>query len=264
MVLMFNKTLMGVVVISMCCSLALAAESGFKVSGGLDFGVVEELVVENPDGSDFIDSGTLSFIPNLTVSKQFTEELSVSLRFSAAVGLSDDDADYNDCRGCGTVRADASFLEIKLGGLCDYKFEINEKFSVTAIAGLSWQSLQVDVDPDFYVDSEYKSSMLVLDVGAKAALQLNQGFALTGQVMLGLPVVGSSEKDIASGDADLDGGFIYEVGGGLEYVLADKLVLYAGLAYRTEKANWDTETSGPDIESQLTRFSVRVGASFSF
>jgi long-subunit fatty acid transport protein len=259
---MLKKTLMGFAAMAMCCSLASAAEGDLKVSGGLDIGVIEELVVD-VDGTEMIDTSTLSFIPNVTVSKQFTEELSVSVGFSAVIGLEDDSADVVD----GAAEFDASVLELKFGGLCSYTFKINEEFSVTPVAGLSWKSYDLESnDPDSSFKMEFNTSLLVLDFGAKADFKLNDDFTLTGQLMLGLPVVGSGELKVmgTTEDGDLDGGFFYEIGGGVEYKLQDNLLLYAGLAYRVEDVDWDFDDWDAEAETEVTRLSLRLGATFTF
>jgi long-subunit fatty acid transport protein len=258
---MLKKMFLGFAAIAMCCSLASAAEGDLKVSGGLDIGVIEELVVEI-SSFEIVDTSALSFIPNVTVSKQFTEELSVSVGFSAVIGLEDDSADVFG----GSETADASVMELKFGGLCEYTFKVNEDFSVTPVAGLSWGSLDLDIEEQGGPGkAEFSTSMLVLDFGAKAAFKLDDDFTLTGQLMLGLPVVGSAElKDGGTIDADVDGGFVYEIGGGVEYKLDDKLLLYAGLAYRVENVDLDWETGVPDGESELTRLSLKLGATFTF
>jgi long-subunit fatty acid transport protein len=258
---MLKKTLMGFAAIAMCCSLASAAEGDFKVSGGLDIGVIEDMVL-SLDGDEVLDTSTLSFIPNVTVSKQFTEELCVSVGFSAVIGLEDDGADLDS----GRETVDASVMELKFGGLCEYTFKVNEEFSVTPVAGLSWASNDLDIE--LQVGSgkaEFNTSVLYLDLGAKAAFKLNEEFNITGQLMLGLPIVGSAEfKDGGTMDLDLDGGFIYEIGGGVEWKLQDNLVLYAGLAYRAEDVDWEFDDFGIDAETELTRLSLRLGATFTF
>jgi opacity protein-like surface antigen len=255
---MLKKLFLGFAAMAMCCSLASAAEGDLKVSGGLDIGVIEDLVV-SVDGFDILDSSTLSFVPNVTVSKQFTEELSVSVGFSAVIGLEDDGTEILE----GADEGAGSLLQLQFGALCGYTFKVNEEFEVTPVAGLSYQSLSLDVDPDSFSDTEYTSSLLVLDLGAKAAFKLNDDFTLTGQLMLGLPVAGSAEfVDGPDVDADLDGGFIYEVGGGVEYKLDDNLLLYAGLLYRAENVDFDWD--GVDGETELTRLSLKLGATFTF
>jgi long-subunit fatty acid transport protein len=258
---MLKKMFLGFAAIAMCCSLASAAEGDLKVSGGLDIGVIEDLVLEF-DGDEILDTSTLSFIPNVTVSKQFTEELCVSVGFSAVIGLEDDGADIDG--GADTV--DASVMELKFGGLCEYTFKVNEEFSVTPVAGLSWKSQDLEIEEQGGPGKmEYNSSLLVLDFGAKAAFKLDDDFTLTGQLMLGLPIVGSAEvKDGGTADLDLDGGFFYEIGGGVEYKLQDNLVLYAGLVYRSEGVDWEFDDFDADAETEVTRLSLRLGATFTF
>jgi opacity protein-like surface antigen len=258
---MLKKTLMGFAAIAMCCSLASAAEGDLKVSGGLDIGVIDELVIEI-NGSDFADTSTLSFIPNVAVSKQFTEELSVSLGFSAVIGLVDDSADFF----FSADDVDGSILNLKFGGLCEYTFKINEEFSVTPVAGLSWASNNLDIEEQGGSGTaEFNTSVLYLDLGAKAAFKLNDDFNITGQLMLGLPIVGSAEiKLFGTDDLDLDGGFVYEIGGGVEWKLQDNLVLYAGLAYRAENVDWEFDDFNDEVETELTRLSLKLGATFTF
>jgi Outer membrane protein beta-barrel domain len=257
---MLKKTLMGFAVIAMCCSLASAGEGDFKISGGLDVGVVEELVV-SIQGVDFVDTSTSSVIPHLAASMHFTEEFSVSLGFSAVIGLVDDSAEFF----LSSEDVDASVVELKFGGLCEYTFTINEEFSVTPVAGISWTALDLDIDEQGGSGhADYTATLVVLDFGARAAFKLNDEFSFTGQLMLGLPVAGSAELGLGFNfDADFDGGFIYEIGGGLEYKLGENLSLYTGLAYKVENVDWDWETD-ENGETELTRLSLRLGVAFTF
>jgi hypothetical protein len=97
------------------------------------------------------------------------------------------------------------------------------------------------------------------------AFQINDQVAITGRLMFGLPLAGDAELHVPGPDfdADIDGGFIFEIGGAVEYRLNDTVALVGGLAYESASYDWEWDGNN-DGEDELDRFVITLGASFSF
>ncbi len=261
---MLRKICVGVAALCLAGSLAMGGEGlGLKVEVGLDIGVVEN-VTADIDG-EVIEYGGLSIIPRVSVTKQFTEEWSASLGFRGVVGFDDDDGEVLEEDG------EASFSQFEIGGLAGYTFKVNEQFSITPVLGLSWRSysLEGDVDDaDFGV--EFDASFLALDFGAQMAFEVNDKVSISGGLMLGIPVAGSNEIDVESllftgdDDADLGGGFLFGISAAVEFKLNDTVALVGGLAYEMGTVDWEWDDIDEDGEDELSRFAIKLGATFKF
>lgn len=239
-------------------SLALAGEGmGLKVEGGLDIGVVQN--VELFDGD--VDGSSMALVPSVAVTKQFTDEWSASLRLRGLFGFEDDSADFDGDDGTLSISG------FDIGGLAGYTLKVNDQFTVTPVAGLSYRMWSVDLDDDDAdVSGTEDCGLLVLDFGAKAAYKLNDKFSITGGLMLGLGLLGSSSLDgDFDDDGDLDGvAFLFEIKGGVEYKLNDTVSLTGGLAYETLSATWDWDDADDTADDELSRFSIQLGAAYKF
>ena len=255
-----RKVLLGVAALLVSGSLAMAGEGlGLKVDVGLDVGVVQSVKVVDIDES--ADGSSLALVPSLAVTYAFNEQWSGSLWLRGLFGFEDDSAD---------IFGDDGTLQISgfdIGGLAGYTFKVNDKFTVTPVAGVSYRTYSVDItDDDTDEDGTEDANLFVLDLGAKAVYALNDKFSITGGLMLGLGLFGSSDL---SGDfddsGDLDGmAFLFEVKGGVEYKLTDKISLTGGLAYEMLSASYDYDDADETGDDSLSRFSVQLGGSFKF
>ncbi len=216
-----KKLLCGVAALTLAlsCSLAYAGELGLKVDVGMDISVVESIDSEI-EGHDLLEYRSLAVAPRVSVTKQFTEEWSASFKFRAVVGFEDDDAEM------GGEDGEADFQEIDIGGSGGYTLKLNEQFSVTPVFGFTWRSYEVDGDTDAG-NGKLEAGLLILDFGAGMAFRLNEQVAITGRLMFGVPLAGDAELHVPGpdADADIDGGFIFEIGGGVEYRVKDNIAL---------------------------------------
>lgn len=256
-----RKILLGVAALLVSGALAMAGEGlGLKVDVGLDVGVVESVKIIQDRGSD-IEGSSMALVPSLTVTKQFTDEWSASLWLRYLAGFDDDSADaFGD-------EATLSISGFDIGGLAGYTFKLSDRFAVTPVAGLSWRSWSVDLEENGGSgEANEDCSLLVLDLGARAAYRATDRLNVNFGLMFGLGISGSAEFGPGSSgiDGDLEGlGLLMEFKGGLEYKLTDTISLTGGLAYETTSVTWDWEYSG-EADDDLSRFSIQLGAAFRF
>ncbi len=259
-----KKLLFGAAALVLSCSLASAGEGKFKVDVGLDVGVVENVLVTIDEISeDVAEYGGISIIPRVSGTYQFDENWSASLNFRAVIGFDDDDAEVLE------EDAEGSFQQIEIGGLAGYTLKVNEQFSVTPVAGLSWRTLTLEADVDDYnVDVEIDASFLSLDFGANMAFKVNDKVSIVGGLKLGLAVAGSAEAKVSGEgdtDGDLDGvGLLFGVDAGVEYKLNDSVALVGGLSYELARTDWEWDEADADGEIDTDRFAIKLGAVFSF
>ncbi len=255
---MVRKFLLGAAALVVSCSLAFAGESKVKVEAGIDIGVVESLEIEI-DGYDVLESDSISIVPRVSVTGQFTENWSAAFEFRAVVGFEDDDADLG-----GGEDGEVTPSEIKVGGYAGYTFALSDKLALTPTLGLSWRSYESDIEVDGE-EADFDGSLLTLDFGARVAVSVTDKIGVRGFLLFGIPVSGSNElNDVGETlDADLDGGFLVSLAGEVTYNVTGNIALVGGLGYEKDMIDWEWEDV-VDGEDEIARFTIRVGAVFSF
>jgi hypothetical protein len=258
-----RKLLIGAAALVLSGSMAVAGEGlGLKIEVGVDVGVVEK-VASNVDIIPFevLNHSGTSMLVSVTATEQFTAEWSASLRIRGVFGVGGTDSEVAE------VDADTSFDAFDIGALAGYTFKAGDRFAVTPVLGLSWRTYSVDGEWDFLpVDASFDASLLTLDFGAKAAVKLTDKFSINGSVVFSLPLAGSNDFGgvIADDTADLGGGFLYAIGAAVEYKLTDMAALTAGLAYEAGTVDWEWDKLDSDGDDDLSRFSIQLGATFTF
>jgi hypothetical protein len=216
------------------------------------------------DGYDMGEYSGISLVPRVSANFQFTEEWSAKLNISGVLAFEDED---------GTVfmemDGETDVSEFQIGGLAGYTLKVGDQLSVTPVLGLGWRSYELEGDmDDFSFGQEFDSSILTLDFGAEVAVKLNDKFGIAGGLLIGIPVSGSNDLETSAGDldADLDGGFFFSIAADVEYKLTDMISLTGGLGYALTRVDWEWDVPGDTVdgEDELDRFTIRLGAVFSF
>jgi hypothetical protein len=261
-----KRIALGVGVLALLGSLAGAGESlGLRLEGRLDLAAAER-VSSRADGGDLADFAGVSVLPSLTATHRFASGWSVRLQVGAAFSLEDDEGEMLD------ADAETSFRELSASGLVGYELAFTDRYSLTPVLGVSCRRYTLEGDLEGSdADGELQADAVSADFGARLRLELDDRFAVTGSMILGIPVVGSGELEIDVGaggggddDADLDGGLLFEIAGGVEYRLQERLSLVGGLSYRLDRIDWDWDEIGNDGRDELKRFAIRLGAVFSY